>query len=207
EAKHQAIFEAFTQADGSTTRKYGGTGLGLTISSQLVEMMGGRIWVDSQVGRGSTFRFRVRLGLQRGQTAVQEAPPPPELRDLPVLVVDDNATNRRILVEMFEGWRMKPVAVDGGEAALRALKDAARRGRSFRLIILDANMPGMDGFTLAERIQREGDVQGLDLIMLTSGGQRGEAARSRQAGISAYITKPTRRSELLDLIMTVLSPP
>jgi len=207
EEKHRAIFEAFTQADGSTTRKYGGTGLGLTISSQLVEMMGGRIRVDSLIGRGSTFRFSVRLGLQRGRTLTPEPPPPQELRDLPVLVVDDNATNRRILEEMFEGWRMKPVAVDGGEAALMALKNAARGGRPFRLVILDANMPGMDGFTLAERIQGERQLQGLDLIMLTSGGQRGEAARSRQVGISAYLTKPTRRSELLDLIMTVLSPP
>jgi two-component system, sensor histidine kinase and response regulator len=206
ETKHQTIFEAFTQADGSTTRKYGGTGLGLTISSQLVEIMGGRIRVDSRIGHGSTFHFDVRLGLQRGRTPEAGAPPPQELQDLRVLVVDDNATNRRILEEMFEGWRMKPVSVDGGEAALRALKSAARRERPFRLVVMDANMPGMDGFTLAERIQRERDLQGLDLIMLTSGGERGEAARSRQAGISAYLTKPTRRSELLDLIMTVLSP-
>src|SRR5438093_1681173 len=169
--------------------------------------MGGRIWVNSLIGCGRTFRFSVRLGLQRGRTLTPEPPPPQELRDLPVLVVDDNATNRRILEEMFEGWRMKPVAVDGGEAALMALKNAARGGRPFRLVILDANMPGMDGFTLAERIQGERQLQGLDLIMLTSGGQRGEAARCREVGISAYLTKPTRRSELLDLIMTVLHPP
>src|SRR6185295_13593525 len=129
------------------------------------------------------------------------------LEGLPVLVVDDNATNRRILEEMFEGWGMKPVAVDGGPAALRTLKSAARRGRPFRLVILDAHMPGMDGFMIAERIQKERELRGLELIMLTSGGQRGEAARSRQAGISAYLTKPMRRSELLDLIMTVLRTP
>jgi PAS domain S-box-containing protein len=207
EEKHQAIFEAFTQADGSTTRKYGGTGLGLTISLQLVEMMGGRIWVDSQIGRGSTFHFTVRLGLQRGKTPVTGAPPPDELRGLPVLVVDDNATNRRILVEMFSGWRMRPRAVDGGVAAFRALKSAVRRGRPFRVVVLDANMPGMDGFRVAEEIRNDRELRGVELIMLTSGGQRGEAARCRQVGISAYLTKPTRRSELLDLIMTVLKPP
>jgi two-component system sensor histidine kinase/response regulator len=206
ESKHQSIFEAFTQADGSTTRRYGGTGLGLTISSQLVEMMGGQIRVDSQVGSGSTFLFHVRLGLQRGQAPQPAATLPEGLEGLRVLVVDDHATNRRILEEMFEGWRMQPVAVDGGPAALRALKSAARRGQPFRLAILDAHMPGMDGFMLAERIQKDRLLRGVELIMLTSGGQRGEAARSRQAGISAYLTKPMRRSELLDLIMTVLAP-
>ncbi len=205
--KHETVFEAFTQADGSTTRKYGGTGLGLTISSQLVELMGGRIELDSEVSRGSTFRFSGRFGLQLGRSPAAASPLPVELQDLPVLVVDDNATNRRILEEMFEAWRMKPVTVDGGEKVLATLRGAARRGRPFRLVVLDANMPGMDGFAVAERIHRDRDLKGLDLIMLTSGGQRGEAARCREVGISAYLTKPTRRSELLDLIMTVLHPP
>ncbi|MEK7799434.1 MAG: ATP-binding protein, partial [Acidobacteriota bacterium] len=204
--KHGSIFEAFTQADGSTTRKYGGTGLGLTISSQLVEMMGGRIGVDSDVGRGSTFHFTARFGLQEGRTHVREPLPPEELQGLPVLVVDDNATNRRIMEELFRGWRMKPTVADGGEAALATLKKAARGRQSFRLVILDCNMPGMDGFTVAERIRADPEYAGTDLIMLTSGGQRGEAARCRRAGIGAYLTKPIRRSELLDVVMTLLNP-
>jgi len=204
--KHGAVFEAFTQADGSTTRKYGGTGLGLTISSQLVEMMGGRIWVESEVGRGSTFYFTARFRLQQGRASVA-APPPEELEGMRILVVDDNATNRTILEEMFGGWRMKPTSVDGGEAALTALRAAARRGSPFRLVVLDANMPGMDGFTVAETIRADASLTGQDLILLTSGGQRGEAARCRQIGIAAYLTKPTRRSELLDVVMTVLHPP
>ncbi|OLE66904.1 MAG: hypothetical protein AUG09_05205 [Acidobacteria bacterium 13_1_20CM_2_68_7] len=182
--KHAAIFEAFTQADGSTTRKYGGTGLGLTISSQLVEMMGGRIWVESEVGRGSTFYFTARLGLQDKIASAAAAPPPEELRGLRILVVDDNATNRTILEEMFSGWRMRPTSVDGGDTALATLRAAARRGNPFRLVVLDANMPGMDGFSVAEKIQADAALTAQDLIMLTSGGQRGEAARCRQVGIS-----------------------
>src|SRR5207245_2074453 len=114
--------------------------------------------------------------------------------------------NRTILEEMFSGWRMKPTSVDGGDTALAVLREAAGHDSPFRLVVLDANMPGMDGFTVAAKIQADTALTGQDVIMLTSGGQRGEAARCRQVGISAYLTKPTRRSELLDVVMTVLHP-
>jgi len=202
--KQKAIFEAFAQADASTSRTYGGTGLGLTISSRLVEIMGGRIWVESEVGKGSTFHFTVRLGRQQGP-AVRMVPEKPEnLQDLSVLVVDDNATNRRILEEMLRNWRMLPVLADSGLAALQALAKARQSGEPFRLLLLDANMPVMDGFELVERIKQSPDLDYATIMMLTSSGQRGDAARCRKLGISAYLTKPIRQSSLLDAIMIVL---
>ena len=154
--KQKRIFEAFTQVDHSTTRKYGGTGLGLTISSQLASMMGGRIWVESEVGSGSTFHFTAHFGI----TGTGAPPPPPvqpaHLHDMPVLVVDDNATNRRILEEVLTNWRMRPRAVAGGAAAaLVVLSGAATAGEPYPLILLDGHMPGLDGFTLAGRIQAD----------------------------------------------------
>ena len=198
------IFNAFVQADATTTRQYGGTGLGLTISAALVELMGGRIWIDSELGRGSTSHFTVRLGAPRARPARAGAPlsMPPD--GLPVLVVDDNTTNRRILAEMVTRWRMQPIAADGAVPALQMLDEARQAGRPFRLLLLDANMPGMDGFGVAERI---GQATGTDrpaIIMLTSAGRRGDAARCRELGIAAYLTKPIKQSALLDAIMNVL---
>ena len=201
-AARERLFGAFTQADTSTTRKYGGTGLGLAISSKLVALMGGRIWLESEEGAGSTFHFTARFG-------PAEAPPlgpvePPEVHDLAVLVVDDNATNRLILREMLTNWGMRPTVVDGGPAALVALEEARARGAPFALVLLDGMMPGMDGFTLAERIQADPDLVGATLMMLSSAGQREDAARCRELGIAAYLTKPIRQSALLDTIMTTL---
>jgi CheY-like chemotaxis protein/HPt (histidine-containing phosphotransfer) domain-containing protein len=201
--KLDRLFRAFSQVDASTTRKYGGTGLGLAISSQLVQMMGGRIWLESEPGRGSTFHFAVRFGLSERIISRCDARPE-RIHGLSVLIVDDNATNRRILQEMLANWRMKPVAVDGGAAALDALSRARANGEPFPLVLLDSMMPEMDGFTLAERIQQDPALVGATLMMLSSADRRGDAARCRQLGVSAFLVKPVRQSELLDAIMTVL---
>jgi signal transduction histidine kinase/CheY-like chemotaxis protein len=206
--KLATVFAPFEQADGSTTRRYGGTGLGLTISTRLVELMGGRIWVESEAGRGSTFHFVARLG--RSHDAPPRRPAaagrPARLDRLPVLVVDDNATNRRILVETLAGWGMRPVAVADGPAALVALGAATSLGEPFGAALIDGMMPEMDGFELAAAI-RDGDAHdGLALLMLTSAGPADDSGRIRGLRISAFLTKPVRQSELFDALVTALDP-
>jgi two-component system sensor histidine kinase/response regulator len=201
--KQQLIFEAFTQADSSTTRHFGGTGLGLTISSQLVAMMGGRIWVESEVGKGSTFHITAYFALQTSAT-VKPSIEPVDMKCLPVLVVDDNATNRRILEEMLTNWGMKPIIVDSGRAALAEMERAAGAGNPIPLALLDAMMPEMDGFDLAAQIKQRPDLARATIMMLSSAGQRGDAARCRELSIAAYLTKPIKQSDLLDSILTVL---
>ncbi len=203
--QQRKLFQAFSQADTSTTRKYGGTGLGLAISARLVEMMGGRIWLESEVGQGSTFHFTARFRL--AQSPVTRPAEVPEVRGLHVLVVDDNATNRRILHEMLINWGMKPTVVDGGAAALAALEHARKVGEPFALVLLDAMMPEMDGFTLAERIKQDPGLVEATLMMLSSADQRDDAARCRELGVAAYLTKPIRKSALFDSIMTSLARP
>jgi CheY-like chemotaxis protein/nitrogen-specific signal transduction histidine kinase len=199
--KQAVIFDAFGQADSSTTRKYGGTGLGLTISSRLVSLMGGRIWVESGVGEGSTFHFTARFGVSK-ETAARPVPAEPDaVRGRPVLVVDDNATNRRILEEMLLQFGMRPVAVDGGAAALDALERGRQVGEPFALVLLDANMPEMDGFRVAEQIRQHPDWVAATVMMLTSGGQPGDTARCRQLGVATYLTKPVKQADLHKAIL------
>jgi len=205
EERQKAVFDAFTQADNSMTRRFGGTGLGLTISSSLVRMMGGRIWVESVEGKGSTFHFTASLGLGKTPATKLSFPASMDLRNLRVLVVDDNATNRRILDEMLMGWQMKPMLVTGGREALVALKLATGAGAPFPLVLTDLQMPEMDGFALAERIQENPDLAGATIMMLTSAGTRGDAARCRELGISGYLTKPVIQSDLLDAVKTALA--
>ena len=201
-----SVFEAFTQADNSTTRRYGGTGLGLTISKRLVSMMGGRIWADSEVKRGSTFHFTARLGTR---TAVADPRPsaPADVRGLSIMVVDDNATNRRILGDILSSWGAKPTLVESGRAALATLDRAAAASETFALVIVDCHMPEMDGFTLAERIRQMPGVAGSTVMMLTSSGQSGDAVRCRELGLAAYLTKPVSHRILFEVLGRVLNPP
>jgi signal transduction histidine kinase/DNA-binding response OmpR family regulator/putative methionine-R-sulfoxide reductase with GAF domain len=198
--KQALVFEAFEQADTSTTRRYGGTGLGLAISRRLVDMMDGRIWVQSVVGEGSTFHFTARFGL--GRPAAEPAPLPIEkLRDLPALVVDDHPVNRRAVADMLAGWGLVPTAVDSGPAALSALERARASGSPFALVLTDAEMPGMDGFALCERIKAVPADAATALILLSSAGQPGDAARCSAIGVAGYLTKPIGQVELLETIL------
>lgn len=202
--KQQLIFEAFAQVDSSTTRKYGGTGLGLAISAELVRLMGGRIWVESVVGQGSTFHFTARLGLSK-DTADRSVPSVPlHMPGLSVLVVDDNATNRRILMGVLSHWHMRPTTVESGPSALQAMRQAHGRGEPFALAILDVHMPDMDGFDVAEHIKADPALRDTTLMMLTSAGQHGDTARCRELGIAAYLTKPIKQSDLWDALVKVL---
>ena len=201
--KRNLIFEAFTQADGSTTRKYGGTGLGLAISSQLVEMMGGRIWVESEVDSGSTFHFNVRLQLPEARMPSNLIPDQDNLKGLRVLIVEDNATHLRILQEMLANWGMAPEPLSDPSKALDLLRVAKKMGHPFGLVLLDSQMPGMDGFDVAEKIRHFPELAGSVVMMLSASGQRGDAQRCRELGVSAYLAKPIRQSDLLDAIVNV----
>ena len=205
--KHSLIFEAFAQADSSTTRHYGGSGLGLAICARLVGMMGGRIWVNSTVGQGSTFRFTAAFGVAAGRTTEVSPCIQSELLHVPAIVVDDNSTNRTILTEMATSWGMEVVAAENGETALALMHQAHAAGNGFRLAIIDGRMPGMDGFELAKRIRDDPQLADAVIMMLTSTDQSGDAARCRQLGIASYLVKPIRKSELLSAILTTLGRP
>jgi signal transduction histidine kinase/DNA-binding response OmpR family regulator len=203
--KLRLIFDPFAQADGSTTRKYGGTGLGLTISARLAALLGGQLHVESEVGRGSKFEFDVRFGQGRSSPSQFLPQKPANLRGLAVLVVDDNTTNRRVLEGLMLHWEARPTSVDGGPAALAELRRAAAAGEPYTLVLLDAMMPQMDGFMLAEQIQREADLAGATIMMLTSADRQGDAERCRRLGMAAYLVKPIKSSELQQAISAALS--
>jgi PAS domain S-box-containing protein len=201
------IFDRFTQVDGSTTRKYGGTGLGLAIVKRFVEMMGGTIALESQQGKGSTFHFTIDFKVQKTPMFEMPVPGAVNVEGLPVLVVDDNPTSRRLLSEMVTGWGMRPSAADCGDSALEIMQKAKQDGREYELAIIDARMPEMDGFALVEEINRRDDLYQPTVIMLTSAGRVGDGARCRDLGISGYLMKPAKKSDLWDAIMIALGNP
>jgi CheY-like chemotaxis protein len=197
--KQKSIFESFTQADNSLARKFGGTGLGLTISSLLVAKMGGRILVESATGAGSIFHFNARFGLQENQPPAED-PGVEFLRNRPVLVVDDNAVNRRILEQVLRRWGMSPTQVDGGSKALLEMEKAKTLGLPFHVVLLDAHMPEMDGFSTARQILGNPRFNQSGVVMLTSIGSGEDAAKCREAGIRSHLNKPINRLELLAVV-------
>ncbi len=201
--KQATIFDAFTQADSSTTRRYGGTGLGLAITTQLVDLMGGRIWVESEVGKGSAFHFTV---------CFSRAPEDAETKRLSwarlageaVLIVDDNATNRRVLQDSVRGWEMHPIVVNSAAAALEVLRKRQTSGAALPLLLTDAHMPEIDGFSLVEAIRADPALENVHIVMLTSGGQKGDGARCKELRVAGYLSKPFDRLELREVLLQVL---
>jgi two-component system sensor histidine kinase/response regulator len=202
--KQEKIFRAFEQEDMSTTRKYGGTGLGLTIAARLVARMEGKISVVSAPGRGSTFAVTARFGRRVNPPEPVATEPPRLLRDLPVLIVDDNATNRHILEEWLRRWKLKPTAAGDGAAAMKALWLGVALGRPYALVLLDARMPDMDGLALAAIIRQRAELSGSRIVLLTSGDRPGDLARLRELRIDAHLLKPVQQDELLDTIYRVI---
>ncbi len=205
EDKLGVIFDAFEQVDSSTRRRHGGTGLGLAISSRLVELMGGRIWVESRPGEGSTFHFTARFDLPADEASFRPPTLPRELAGMRVLIVDDNETNRRILEEILTNWHMRPVSAAGVDEALRLLRQASAQNEPFGLVLSDVHMPERDGFDLAQAIKSDPAIGSIVILMLTSGDRPGDIARCEQLGVAAYLLKPIKQSELYDAIVLAIS--
>jgi CheY-like chemotaxis protein len=201
--KQRVIFEAFTQADASMTRNFGGTGLGLAITSQLVALMGGRLWVESEVDKGSTFHFSVRLEKQSVPASKFQSGPL-NLEGMPVLVVDDNAANRTMLAEILTNWRMRPSTVSDGLSAVAAMKRAIATGDPFPLVLIDAGMPEVDGFAFVEHIKRNPELVTATIMMLSSADRNGDVLRCREIGVACYLRKPITKPELFDAILKAM---
>jgi PAS domain S-box-containing protein len=204
EDHRQQIFEKFVQLDGSITRRYGGTGLGLAISKQLVELMGGEIGMESRMGKGSRFWFRVPLEVQ-DYVPGEEAWRIPDISGMRVLVVDDNETNRTVLHKMFESFGCVPQSVSSGRLAISAINEAVKSGNPFKFVLLDYKMPEMDGEQTARGILADEKNRDVKIIILTSAGKRGDVARFEQIGCAGYLTKPVKQSQLFDTLVTILS--
>ncbi|HKT46278.1 MAG TPA: ATP-binding protein [Candidatus Acidoferrales bacterium] len=203
-AHQRTIFEPFRQADATNTRKFGGIGLGLSIASRLVELLKGRIWMESQLNKGSTFHFAVKLQVPEAAQPYSVPYSLDHLQGLQILVVDDNVVSRRVLRGMLNHWGMKATDIGGGEEALNALRIARDIGHAFPLVLLDRQMREMDGFLIAERIKQDASLAGATIMMLTSVGHVGDAARCRELGIASYLVKPIRLSELVGAICLAL---